>query len=457
MSLIKCLYDESFTRRVRETETKEREYEIVWRAEVDYADYFGTEVLQLARAATPTPGRYDPVHRVGDDYSFLSGDYGGLVVDERSECTEVNCELEDDRNPFIWIIRANFAPPGAGGKLSFLGPKPVNPLRWPVEHWVEYSEDRVVVERAICLTQLDHLLRGPTHFASEGGPIVNAAGQQTVDPQTDVAHRMILCSQVYYPDPIYCIGLMNQFEGTVHGPSDFVGGESPTFPNFNPAFPSLMGSPHFVWRFMLATHEKAEYKTLTGEEAEEEEEDEVTIKYYTTIIKLERKRGSQIALQKKVGETVTQNTIWSGWIREVLNNGQTCFRKVEDEYLGQDLWVMDPRYSPTTQTDGRKMLLPTTALQMKEDAVLLSYEDTRTGPTSPRPLPTIDDIIEVETSEPVNLHLDGTQITDPEEPANHIQYLSLTPANYFDITDYFGNPIYPLNVTIPTFPLIPPP
>jgi hypothetical protein len=456
MGLAKCQYAEDFTRKVTETQGKKRSYEIIWTAlvaDTDATEYSGAQILEMARAATPG-ANFDFVPKIGRHYSLLG------FSDNTAEVTSMTCELASGDNPKMWTITASYGNEDSGDG-NLLGPAPPpDPLKWPVIHWIETIEEDKVIERAICLTELDHLKRGPNFFNTfEPGPIINAAGQQTVDPKIESYPRIVLNSLVYYPNMLYGLSIINQFTQTIHGPADFL---STTFPDPEPeggTFPRFMGFPHFQWKFLGVNIEKPKYKEIvpTEEEGEGEPEpgDPNTVEYVETTIQLEYKAGNLISFRK--GGDITPYL--SGWIDLVLNNGQTCFAKWMNGYesLGepQEEWVMDPRFpNHDDQDTGTKMLLPTRA-KIPSSSIDFSYEDTRADKTSPRLL-TEDDLEDVETSEPVNLKQDGTQITDPTEPANHIQYLTKDLVNYYHITDYFGVPIYPENFTLYNFPLSPP-
>jgi hypothetical protein len=439
MTLKKCTYTEDFTRRVVEGESNNREYPIAWKAISVEHDLTGTQVLAQARAAGGTPGpNFDPVPDVGDPYSLLT------ASDPNSRCKTVTCELEDPKgSPHIWIIKADFGPP-EGGNLKLVGPSPPpSPLKWPSRHKIEYIESQSVVEKAYCLTQLKNIARGMLgNRDKEPGPLLNSAGQQTIDPQMELDHRIILHTTVYYPDPIYAIALNNQFHKTCHGPPAFLGQHvtpsNPvlaTFPNIDPAsgphggeYPFFMGCPHFSWKFLNAQCADVAFRKVDEDEMQEEEEQFITdgvMQYYLTTIRHEFKLGEKIIFGSEAVEDInpeiTDPAIWgdafgySGWIRLVLNNGQTCFRKMQDLSIDdidnplQEVFIIDPRFD-----DDRKLWLPTTAQLLKEE-FNWKYADTRAYHDSPREQPTDEDFTEELTSEPVNLNLDGTQIMDPNK------------------------------------------
>ncbi len=88
------------------------------------------------------------------------------------------------------------------------------------------------------------------------------------------------------------------------------------------------------------------------------------------------------------------------------------------------------------------------------DGVAWDTDDPRSSPTTPRAISTTE-FDNLEPSEPVNLNADGTQITDPETKPNHILYNSMKPVNLYQITDKYGRRIFPITLTVPTFPITP--
>lgn len=452
-TLKSCKYEEGLARKVTEGAQGHTEYPMSWMAIVDTHDLHGKEVLALARAATPGPG-FDPVpQKVGSKWSFRRGD-GDMVEDSGAEAQMITCEVIDPSNDLIWKITADYSTLETSGNLNFGGPVPADPMLWPVRHWLERVDEQSVIEVAKCLTYLDHLKRG-WNFENEPGPIINAAGQQTVDPQMRQGYRIIFHILINYPNALYAVALNNQFGDTVHAPDDAL--ELLKEPPEETVPKLLMGCPHFTWKFLAAHTEKAQFREVEveGQPVEELE----TTEYYATDLEFELKFGPWINLL--IGDNPgVLHTMRAGWIRPVLNNGQTCFRKWLDKYIDPDgsdpVYIQDPRRPVDPQTGVRPpMLLPCTALQVKGDFDL-GFDDNRSSPTTPRAQPQLTDMEEVEVSEPVNLKLSGEQITDPGELAGYVLYTDLVPADYYKITDYFGNKVFPENVELPVFPLSPP-
>jgi hypothetical protein len=444
MTLLVCHYHEDFTRKVTEGENSHKEYERIFRVVYDRNtdDKSGTDVLVDCRAATPGANFVLPA-KIGDPYTF------GAFTDEGSRAKEIVCELEDPNVPHVFKIVETYRAPDAGGKLNFLGPSPPgHPLQWPSKYWLDVTEEQGVVEKAVCFSNLTSIMRDIT---SPKGPIVNSAGQQTIDPLVTMDYRIILNALVYYPSGLYAMALNNQFGRTCHYHDDYA-----TDPSGDESdFPLLMGCPYYTWKFLSATTNKGDWRQVTEEDQEEVTGDDIvasagSILYFPTTIRFEFRLGDLID-ETDLGWEGTTFLFNHGWIRKVLNNGQVCFRKFMDDYLPQERFWEDPRFG-----DNRKMQLPTTALQLK-DTFDGKYNDTRSSPSTPRTQPGLDDFEERETAEPINLELDGTQISDPEADTRYVYYLDLKQANYYDITDYFGNSVLPEEVTLPTFPLTPGP
>ncbi len=455
MTLLKCLYHDKFTRKVVESsENSNKEYQIIWLAEVNDPDLSGTQVLALARAATPG-ARFDHVPVANEEYSFLG------FTDSGSTAKSITCELEDPDCRTVWIITADYKP-SSEGKLQFLGPEPPShPLRWPVTSWMEVMDEQGVVEKIWSFSNLPSLTRS-VNSGKEPGIICNAAGQQTIDPLTEIKYRYILNVLVFYPNELYAIALNSQFGRTVHCHTHFntdVPGTGGT-PGSTSGYPDLLfGCPYYTWKFLAAIPDKPKWRQVkpkTGEEetvGEDIETHEGAIKYVPTTIKIEFFEGdliSDVDLGIGTGPS-TAYTFRSGWLKKILNNGQTCFRKWQSKVsaITSEVFIEDPRFKPA---ETRKMLLPTTCFKVKDDFDL-SFVDPRPPSGTDRPQPKSTDMQEVQTSEPVNLKLDGTQITDPEAKATYIYGLDLAPSDYFNITDYFGNPLFTSELELPTFPL----
>jgi hypothetical protein len=471
-NIISCRYDEDWTRIKTESVGNIHEYEVRWKVVVDDNNMTGGSVLYQLRVLIqklghPSPAApYDRVPIVGENYcdpsweSYKINPYYDHLdhVDQSSFCSKVSCELIDPKAPDIWRITATYTPPmDTGPQVIDSNPLDADPLKWPVITWFEFVEDQSVVELATCFgfytndgtfIDLPHLSRGVTNeYAEEPGPIVNAAGQQTIDPQMEISHRIIYNAKVNYPNHFYAAKLNRLFENTMHASPLYL--QNPVVYQYNISenVPLLLGYPHGTWKFLVAEPEVRNFRV----------NDDVIMEYCATTIKFEIKMG-------QIVDEDDEFKFYSGWNRLVLNNGQVCLRKMNSRYgypgedVAGDSWVRDPRYSSDTglAADGGpryKLLFPTTAMKLKDAKVQdFAYLDPRVDSdgnwipnsyTGPRHQPVVDDLEEVETAEPVNLNEDGTQSTEPTVVPNHIWYNNLRAVDYnYYITNYYGDSIF---------------
>lgn len=391
MTLLSCKYDIQ-DRGVEIDEDRNRTYTLRWRAITDNLSEVGIQVLmQCINTSSPN----DPVPVFGAAYAV-----NGVVLDSGSYAQKISCKLEDSEVPFstgtasnvpiIWIIEVEFAPPRNDSENERERLSKPNPLDWNTEYWIEWVEEQVPVEEATCHTDLPTIMRGPSHILSgpgEPGPVVNAAGQQTIDPLTKPEFHPVLCAKKNYRYG-HVANVLNQlFRDTVND-DDF------------------LGDPVGSWRFMTAEAEKEK----THYPFEDTSIGTGPIVYVPITVKLEFKKWRYVnRIGTGTGEEGAQ--IAFGWDRVILNNGQLCFKRFEVD--DQD-FIFDPR-----AVGDVPMLFPTLAYTLREDF------DFSLGIQ-----PTLDDIIEVESAEPMNLKTDGTQITVPEVKGNHIIY------SHYQFADY---------------------
>lgn len=484
-----CKYDEDMTRGVKITIGNNRHRKLRLKVLVDTHDMDGTLVLAECKALSDPDNPFyttsiDPVPLLRTYWNFLG------VQDQACFANEISCDIVNKEQDLFWVIEVDYGPPvETGEKLAYSVPLSDNPLKWPIIPWMEYIENEKIVERAVCLTDLTFLMRGPA-FNKEPGPIVNAAAQQTIDPRTIPDHRGILKFKINYPNIMYSHALNFQFGGTFHAPNqmyfdplgtgrtDTAGPNSTSvslgdngivpynFYQYQTAFgdtssgydtrigqgllPLLLGYPHGTWRFVVAEPDRLDWRIL---------DDGTIVQFCATTISLELRLGDVI------GDTgsPSYNPVYQGWSDQVLNNGHTCFVKWMDGSDGEK-WVPDPRFTPADGTvpmvdDGTGSQIPKYRLPVPTSVVEvngsfdLGFADGVDHPDDIREPPQRSDLVRVPTSEPMNLHVDGSQINDPHEPANHIGYGVLRTANYFNITDFYGASALPTSVTIPTFPL----
>lgn len=465
-ALLRCQYALEFDRSVTEKlENNAKEFTIEWDAEVNDPDLSGDEVLALARAATPGP-KFDKVINVGDGYSFLGRVY------PNSTARTVSCKMDPQSEGFLFKIVAEFNLP-TDGNLKFLGPEPpAHPLLWPVIGWLEIVEEQEVVEKIAMISNLPHIGRGTTaayivNPKKDPGPAINAANQQSIDPLLENAHRIILNVQLYFPNELYAIALNSQFEKTVHCHTFFYLDPAaltyvPGDPDHLDYPPLVFGCPYYTWKYLGAIPDKPKWRQVIPKEGEMEVEGddieihEGAVKYTPTLVRFEFKMGEVITNQDLNIAPLTGDPTFGfnlGWVKKLLNNGQTCFKKWQstkttiDGPTTTEVYIEDPRYD-----DHRPITVPTTAKHLKS-AFSTAFADPRPISGTDRPQPTSADLEEEATGEPINLHLDGTQMTDPLSKPTYIYGLDLKPANYFNITDYFGNPIFSETIELPEFPL----
>lgn len=422
--------------------------------------------LRRLRRAGVSNNRFDVPPVLRKYYAY------GSISDTNSFCHQIHVKLIDEKQPWLWRLTAEYAPPQSTGEtVVWSEPLPSDPYQWfwaedgsgmetaaaggsvlggfIRDAWVEVMEDTKIVENAYCLSNLSQLQRGPNYPQYEPGPIVNAAGQQTVDPQTETVHRVILNVRVNYPDYSYALAINNAFVNGVHAPTGYL--NSPTYAEQwnDSAVPFFVGYLHGLWKFLIA--EPGEQAFTPVRYWNGSSEVETIVPYCPTTIKVELQPGELIDVDPD-DEYGSENNVYSGWIRQLLNNGQTCFRFWEDNHqLPNVVYIKDPRSIYGYPANSQIMLFPT---QAKEaiDLEEIEFEDTREDTSTDRVLE-IGDIESVNTSEPVNLYLDGTQILNPGDKAKHIFYNTNKTVNLYDITDYYGRRIFPRSLNLPTFPL----
>jgi hypothetical protein len=441
--IVWCKYDEDWTRNREESIGQIHVYQIVWKVQTNSNNLLGVQVLSDLRSlldAEIANPNFDPIPRLSFYYGQQSIPW---AQDPSSFCVNISCEIIDVQDPSLWRVIADYGPvTESGPQLLDKEPLSQDPMKWPFFRWLEIIDDQEVVETAICLgipeflegsdyagkqftgnfLSLHTIFRGPDYNNKEPGPIVNSAGQQTIDPQMELSHRMIYNVRVNYPNEYYAMLLNELYGQTVHAPDAATYGlnnaytenpiESQYFEHAATQMFRILGFPHGTWKFLVAIPEIKEWRV-------DNEDGDGPTQYASTTIKFEIKLGKRIEWGDQI--------YYSGWNRLVLNNGQACFKRVKDEYGVEGALIYDP------QDPNKKLLFPTQAWRVKEG------ETIKIQPTNKDELEGLMDL--VETSEPINLRPDGTQHTDPDEQPDHIWYLNLRPANYFKITGYYSTPI----------------
>lgn len=378
IEIIYCRYSEDNDWKISIDENRAASYSVKWDVLVDSpTPCTGLGVLQTVQALEDNVE--DPVPDEGDGphYAHLGDeDFGSFLT--TISCHQKFVDAKPVENTFV--IQANYAPPKNNSKSEKQKIQKPNPLDWDPIYYVEWVEEDRVIEEAFCITSLPQLLRGTTLPSSlenpdsgepEMGPLVNAAGQQTIDPVTEPVWHALLCCKINYPHAFQSMLLNN-----LYGAATNFAGEDEEDPIL------FLGCRPRTWRYLFAQ---------AAEPLEKEVKGVGTVVYYPTIVKIEFNSMT--------------------WDRFILNNGQTCFRRTN--FVSGSNYILDPRYD-----DGQPMLFPTTAQVLKDSSKWL--EGVNGIPQEDQP--SFSDMEEIESSEPMNLELDGTQIRDPKKPAFHIQY-----------------------------------
>jgi hypothetical protein len=89
-----------------------------------------------------------------------------------------------------WHITVKYGPPEGDADALVED----DPLLWPPEYWVEWTEESVPLTDAKIVEDLSHI--GRPVFSN--GPIVNAAGEGTIDAQMKTIYYPVLCCQKAY-------------------------------------------------------------------------------------------------------------------------------------------------------------------------------------------------------------------------------------------------------------------
>ena len=402
MAIIKCELDEQ-ERGIKTGKEDQGEYTLFWKVCVDDENHSGLTVLIDSRQVT-APN--DPVPQYGDVYSFLDG------TDEGAYALEFECNLLNKEDPYHWYIKVEYKAL-SGGKSRQQVQEP-NPLKWDPEYWIEYTEEQVPVEKARCLGirkaseidpskmawfSLSAIKRGPYYAQGSAmqeydenapvikgqrlakkGPIVNAAGQQTIDPLTRNDYRFIICAQINLRSYLDAVLLHQRWEDSTN-------------------LDVFLGAPPRSWKWLGALPEKRQEKEVSGYG---------TVVYYPTVVRLEYRPEHEPGLQ-------------NGWDLKFLNNGQVCVRHViSGGEIQTDKYINDP-------TTNKPALFPVEIRQIKSSAI-------ETLDLNPDATLTEDDFEFVEASEPVNLNWDGTPLLNPEDKAQHIYYRYLEDKMYTDMT-----------------------
>lgn len=391
-----------------------------WKVMVDTRDLCGAEVLEKAITSTLPVGS-DAVPFYGSPYTH------GTFTDNFVFATSFECWLEDPDDDYNWTIQVEYSAPGKGGGSSKEDSEKAqkeNPLDWDPIYYTDWVEEQKVVEWATLIqsgrfyhdeddipggTDPDDIQTfGDVFFVKsasvfpwinrgdaiiepwsgdpvyrEPGPIVNTAGQQTIDPISRPEFHPVLVCKRNYPSAINSIQMNSFYLKTMN---------STTF----------LGDPPRTWRYVISQADEPQQKQVTVAGSETDPDTKATITYYPTITKLEFNKMT--------------------WDLFVLNNGMSCFRYEVEKLIP----ILDPRSNGLVP-----MLFPAVVKELKETVVLPTTSESEATTF------TIDDFVSVLASEPVNLADDGRpvhELFDSDDPnfkmALHLQYRDYTEVDF---------------------------
>lgn len=114
----------------------------------------------------------------------------------------------------ILQVEVGFAPASGSdpGRLS----EP-DPLLWPTEYWVEWTEEQVVLREARNVDDLTFILRS----ANTLGPVVNSCGVDFTDPPMKTIYYPVLHCQKFYETLDEIIALNTSFQNTTNNATFF--------------------------------------------------------------------------------------------------------------------------------------------------------------------------------------------------------------------------------------------
>jgi hypothetical protein len=312
-SIIYCKFSENVDRGFRYGRGERATYELMWDVKVDDGSLAGPVVLEMARAAAVSASCPNPVARYNYTYTFNGFEDGG------SFAREFSGRIKDvDSDGTLWQFAATYVPPEPTETTSAL--QDPNPLNWAPEYWIEWIEEQIPVEKAYCYTQMEQLRRGPNYLpgkseVNEPGPIVNAAGQQTIDPIMTTIIRPIVCAVFNAPTYLDAAYLNRVFGNTVNGDHD---SEVDAYKNVD----KFLGDDARTWKFLMATSDRRQQHTLKYPLKENPAERNVTIFYYPTTVKLQFRKET--------------------WDSKVLNNGMVAYKYVKGFYPTSGFGGSDP-------------------------------------------------------------------------------------------------------------------
>jgi hypothetical protein len=127
----------------------------------------------------------DPVPLRGENYS-----YGGTTDLDAFALTFSGVRPRPVDFPKRWHITVTYGQPEVNSDALVED----DPLLWPPEYWVEWTEESVPLVEGRIVEDLSHVGLSPGTLT----PLTNSAGQQTIDPQMKTVFYPVLCCQKAY-------------------------------------------------------------------------------------------------------------------------------------------------------------------------------------------------------------------------------------------------------------------
>lgn len=181
-----------------------RTYEVVF--EVDQTDS-GSRAAGVAVVIAAQLLGVDPVPLKGDEYSFDG------TTDLDSFCQEIEWQRPDpDDRERRWHVACRYASLDGTDHGTIIEP---DPLLWPTEYWVEWTEEQVVLQEAANVEELLYADSFP-RTAGTLGPVVNACGIEFTEPLMKTIYYPVLHAQKAYASLDEIVALNNAFQGTTN-------------------------------------------------------------------------------------------------------------------------------------------------------------------------------------------------------------------------------------------------
>lgn len=149
----------------------------------------------------------DPVPLKGDEYSFDG------TTDDDSFCQEIEWHRPDpDDKPKRWHVACRYAPLEGVDHGTILEP---DPLLWPVEYFVEWTEEQVPLNEARNVEELLYADSFP-RAADTLGPVVNACGNEFTEPLMKTVYYPVLHAQKAYATLDEIVALNDAYQNTTN-------------------------------------------------------------------------------------------------------------------------------------------------------------------------------------------------------------------------------------------------